>query len=171
MVLNTILFDDELKIAQDYIWEAYTIGCDAIIVQDLGITKMDLPPIDLFASTQTNIRTVEQAVFLESLGFKRLILARELSLNQIKEIRQATSCELESFVHGSICVSYSGQCYLSQYLCNKSANRGKCTQPCRSNYDLIDKNNKFIIKNQPLLSLRDLNLSNHLGDLVKAGIS
>ncbi len=171
MVVNTIIYEQELEDVKSVIWEAYKIGCDAIIVQDLSLLKMDLPPIKLFASTQTNIRDVEQAKLLESLGFKRLILARELSLKQIKEIKNSVNVDVETFIHGALCVSYSGQCYLSQKLTKRSANRGACAQPCRSNYDLVDENGKVIVKNRSLLSLKDLNLSDRVEDLVKAGVT
>lgn len=171
MVVNTILYDSELEEARKSIIKGYEAGCDAIIVQDLGVLKMELPPIDLYASTQTNIRTPEQARFLESLGFKRLILARELSLEQIKAIRAATTCELESFVHGALCVSYSGQCYLSAHLTGRSANRGSCIQACRSNYDLVDGTGKILLREKPILSLKDFSLEQHIPQLVEAGIS
>lgn len=171
MVLNTILYDSELEPARQLIEEAYRAGCDAIIVQDLAILRMELPPIPLFASTQTNIRNAEQAVFLESLGFQRLILARELSLEQIAAIKQVTTVPLESFVHGALCVSYSGQCYLSQKVTGRSANRGCCAQACRSNYTLIDRTGKILAKEAPLLSLKDFNLSDRIPQLVQAGIT
>ncbi len=171
MVVNTILYDNELEEAAESIRQAYKIGCDAIIVQDLSVLKMDLPPIELFASTQTNIRTPQQALFLESLGFKRLILARELSLAQISEIKQAVGCDIETFVHGALCVSYSGQCYLSQKLTGRSANRGACAQACRSLYTLTDSTGKVLLKDYPILSLKDFNLSNRIADLVKAGVT
>ena len=171
LTLNTILYNNELKEAQAYLWEAYRSGIDAVIVQDFALLKMDRPPIPLFASTQTDIRTPEKAALLEALGFKRLILARELSLEQIREIRKATSAELEFFVHGALCVSCSGQCYLSQYLTGRSANRGECAQACRSNYDLVDENGNVHVKDTPLLSLKDLNLSSRLEDLIDAGIT
>lgn len=183
LVINTIIYDSELEEAQNHIIQGYKIGCDAIIIQDLGILNMELPPIDLYASTQTNIRTPEQAKFLKSLGFKRLILARELSLKQIKEIREATldncinkgesnsSCELETFVHGALCVSYSGQCYLSCHLSGRSANRGCCIQACRSKYDLIDSTGRILKKDAPLLSLKDFSLEKHISELVDAGVS
>ena len=171
LTLNTILYDNELQEAQDYLWKAYETGLDAVIVQDFALLKMDRPPIPLFASTQTDIRTPEKAALLEKMGFKRLILARELSLKQIKEIRKATSIELETFVHGALCVSCSGQCYLSQHLTGRSANRGECAQACRSNYDLIDENGNFLLKDSPILSLKDLNLSSRLEDLIDAGIT
>ena len=179
MVVNTILYEHELQQARETIVEAYNIGCDAIIVQDLAILQMELPPIELFASTQTNIRTPQQARFLESLGFSRLILARELSLGQISAIKEATSVPLESFIHGALCVSYSGQCYLSQKITGRSANRGCCAQACRSNYTLVDASGKEVklpdgtplAKETPILSLKDFNLSSHIPQLVKAGIT
>ncbi len=171
IVINTIIYDSELEKVEQYLNLAYQSGCDAVIVQDMGITKLKLPPIPLFASTQCNIRTKEQAMFLESAGFQRLILARELSLEQIREIREATNCDLESFVHGALCVSYSGECYMSQHLANRSANRGCCIQACRSKYDLIDDANNVLVKDKALLSLKDLSLANHIGELVNCGIS
>ncbi|MBP5693070.1 MAG: U32 family peptidase [Bacteroidales bacterium] len=171
LTLNTILYDSELQEAEKYLWTAYETGIDAVIVQDFALLKMNRPPIPLFASTQTDIRTPEKAALLEKLGFSRLILARELSLKQIKEIRKATSAELECFVHGALCVSCSGQCYLSQRLAQRSANRGECIQACRSNYDLIDNDGNILVKDSPLLSLKDLNLSHRLEDLIDAGIT
>lgn len=171
LTLNTILYDSELQEAEKYLWTAYETGIDAVIVQDFALLKMNRPPIPLFASTQTDIHTPEKAALLEKMGFSRLILARELSLKQIKEIRKATSAELECFVHGALCVSCSGQCYLSQYLTGRSANRGECAQACRSNYDLIDSDGNILIKDSPLLSLKDLNLSRRLEDLIDAGIT
>ena len=171
LTLNTILYDNELQEARDYLWKAYETGLDAVIVQDFALLKMDRPPIPLFASTQTDIRTPEKAALLEKMGFSRLILARELSLKQIREIRRATSIELETFVHGALCVSCSGQCYLSQKLTGRSANRGECAQACRSNYDLVDENGNVIVKDSPILSLKDLNLSNRLEDLMDAGVT
>ncbi len=171
MVVNTILYEHELEEARKTIHQAYEIGCDAVIIQDLGILKMDLPPIPLFASTQTNIRTPQQARFLESLGFKRLILARELSLQQISQINEAVNTDIETFVHGALCVSYSGQCYLSQFLTGRSANRGACAQACRSLYTLTDSNGKILLKDAPVLSLKDFNLSDRIPQLVEAGVS
>lgn len=171
LTLNTILYDSELEEAEKYLWTAYEAGIDAVIVQDFSLLKMNRPPIPLFASTQTDIRTPEKAALLEKMGFSRLILARELSLKQIREIRKATSIELETFVHGALCVSCSGQCYLSQHLTGRSANRGECAQTCRSNYDLVDENGNFLLKDSPILSLKDLNLSSRLEDLIDAGIT
>ena len=171
LTLNTILYDSELEEAKDYLWEAYRNGIDAVIVQDFALLKMERPPIPLFASTQTDIRTPEKAALLEKLGFERLILARELSLKQIKDIRKATTIPLESFVHGALCVSYSGQCYLSRYMTGRSANRGECAQVCRSNYDLVDQDGNILAKDNPLLSLKDMNRSLRMEDLIDAGVT
>ncbi len=171
ITINTILYDSELPEAEKYLWEAYRAGVSGVIVQDMALLKMNLPPLPLFASTQTDIRTPEKAAYLESLGFRRLILARELSLEQIREIRKATTCELEFFVHGALCVCYSGQCYLSAYLTGRSANRGECAQPCRSLYTLTDESGRPVAENVPLLSLKDYNLSGRLKELAEAGIS
>ena len=179
MVVNTILYEEELEEARESIWEAYRIGCDAIIVQDLALLEMELPPIELHASTQTNIRTPQQARFLESLGFSRLILARELSLKQIAAIKDATDTPLESFIHGALCVSYSGQCYLSQKITGRSANRGCCAQACRSDYALVDstgievqdEHGNKLATDSPVLSLKDLNLSGYIPELAHAGIT
>ena len=171
LTLNTILYQDELKEAQAFLWQAHECGIDAVIVQDLALLKMERPPVPFFASTQTDIRTPEKAALLEKLGFQRLILARELTLKQIREIRKATSIPLESFVHGALCVSYSGQCYLSRYLTGRSANRGECAQACRSDYDLVDQDGRVLVKDSPLLSLKDMDRSSRLEDLIDAGIT
>lgn len=171
LTLNTILYDSELEEAQESVRKAYEAGVSAVIVQDLALLKMKLPPVPLYASTQTDIRTPEKAALLESLGFRRLILARELSLQQIRDIRKATSCELEFFVHGALCVCYSGQCYLSRYLTGRSANRGECAQACRSDYTLADDSGEILVRDEPLLSLKDYNLSARLRELADAGIT
>ena len=171
MVVNTILYDNETESAAKLIWDLYRAGADAIIVQDLGVLRLNLPPIPLYASTQTDIRDTGKAKLLEKLGFSRLIVARELSLRQIAEIASNTDVDIETFVHGALCVSYSGQCYLSARLTGRSANRGACAQACRNNYDLIDANGKRLIRNSHLLSLKDFNLSRRIADLVKAGVS
>jgi len=171
VTLNTILYDSELKEANDLIWKLYDLKADGLIIQDMGILEMDLPPIPLIASTQTDNYSLERIKFLEDIGFRRVILARELSLSQIKEIRKNTSLELESFVHGALCVSFSGRCYLSSYLSGRSANRGECIQACRLPYTLIDGDNKVIAKNKPLLCLKDFNLSNNIEDMIEAGIT
>lgn len=171
LTLNTILYENELPAARKMVYDAYEAGCDAVIVQDMALLKMELPPIRLFASTQANISTVERACLLRDLGFDRLILARELSLEQIAMIKRATGMDIECFVHGALCVSYSGQCYLSEYLTGRSANRGCCAQVCRSLYTLADASGRVYARNQPLLSLRDLNLSRRIPDLIRAGVT
>lgn len=171
VTLNTILFDNELEEVQNTIHQLYEIGVDAIIIQDMGILEMDLPPIPLFASTQTNNYFWEKVKFLEDIGIQRVILARELSLKQIKEIKSKTNIELESFVHGALCVSLSGQCYFSHAIDKGSANRGACAQPCRAYYSLVDNRGKTLVKDKHLLSLKDLNFSNQINDLLDAGIS
>ena len=180
ITLNTILYDDELEAAYDFMLKVQEAGADAIIVQDLAIIEMarrgyadryEPLNIPLHASTQCAIRTPEQAKFLESLGFSRLILERELSLEQIRAIRDAVSCELEFFVHGALCVCYSGQCYLSELIAGRSANRGACIQACRSKYDLVDATGKVLVKDKALLSLKDYNLRGRLRELAEAGIT
>ena len=180
VTLNTILYDNELETAYKQMLAVQEAGADAIIVQDLAIMRMaacgigDLKSeirIPLHASTQCAIRTPEQAIFLESLGFSRLILERELSLAQIRAIRDAVSCELEFFVHGALCVCYSGQCYLSEMIAGRSANRGACIQACRSLYDLTDASGRVLAKDKALLSLKDFNLRNRLEQLAQAGIT
>ncbi|MBR4213272.1 MAG: U32 family peptidase [Bacteroidales bacterium] len=170
-VVNTILFDDELEAARGQMVALAEAGVDAFIIQDFGILKMDLPAVPLFASTQTAIRTPEDAMRLEALGFKRLILERQLSLDQIRAIRAAVQCDLEFFVHGALCVSYSGHCYLSQALAGRSANRGACVQACRSRYNRLDGEGRVLLRDRSLLSLRDFRLDERLGDLIAAGIS
>lgn len=171
VTINTILFDNELDEVRETIHQLYNDGIDAIIIQDMGILEMDLPPIPIFASTQTNNYTWQKIKFLEDVGIQRIILARELSLAQIKEINANTNIDLEFFVHGALCVSFSGQCYFSHAIDKGSANRGACAQACRAYYSLIDNNGKTLIKNKHLLSLKDLNLSNNINDLLDAGIS
>jgi len=174
VTLNTILYDDELEEAWQHMIAVQEAGADALIVQDMAIVAMARDrgySLPLHASTQCAIRTPEQAVFLESLGFSRLILERELSLEQIKAIRAAVSCELEFFVHGALCVCYSGQCYLSEHIAGRSANRGACIQACRSRYDLTDGSGRILVRDKALLSLKDYNLRNRLEELADAGIT
>jgi len=171
VTINTILKDKELQEAVKTIHSLYKIGVDSIIIQDMGLLKCDLPPISLFASTQCNNNSLEKVKFLEQVGFKRVILARELSLPEIKEICDNTNVEIETFIHGALCVSYSGQCYLSYAIGNRSANRGECAQPCRKTYSLIDSNDNVIEENKHLLCLKDLNLSNHLEELILSGVT
>jgi putative protease len=169
--LNTILFDNELEKAQQIIHQLYNVGVDALIVQDMGILEMDLPPIPLHASTQANNRELEHIRFLEKAGFKRVILARELDIKTIQNIHENTNVELEFFVHGALCVCYSGQCYMSFEATKRSANRGECAQFCRLPYTLKDVNGKILFRDKHLLSPKDLNLSNHLNALIDAGIT
>ena len=169
LTLNTILYDSELSAAERLLREAADAGVDAVIVQDLALAGSGILP--LHASTQCAIRTVDDARFLESLGFARLILERQLSLQEIRQIRDAVGCELEAFAHGALCVSYSGACYLSEQIAGRSANRGACIQACRSLYDLEDAGGRVLLRNKALLSLKDLNLSGRLEDLALTGIS
>jgi putative protease len=171
LTLNTVLYDNELEQARAMVCRAYSAGCDAVIVQDMALLEMDLPPIPLFASTQTDNCLPEKIKFLQDSGFARVILARELSIKQIAEIRKSTTIELESFVHGSLCVSYSGRCYLSEMLAGRSANRGRCAQMCRLPFDLYSAQGLKIVSDRHLLSLKDLNMSDHLEDLMAAGIT
>ena len=173
VTLNTILYDDELEDAWEQMLAVQEAGADALIVQDMAIVVLAQErgySLPLHASTQCAIRTPEQAAFLEKVGFSRLVLERELSLEQIKEIRAAVSCELEFFVHGALCVCYSGQCYLSEQIAGRSANRGACIQACRSKYDLLDGSGKLLLKDKALLSLKEYNLRDRLEDLAAAGI-
>lgn len=171
VALNTILTDDELHEAEKLIWELYEAGVDALIVQDMGITQLNLPDIALHASTQTDNRTAERVRFLEESGFTQVVLARELSLNEIHAIKEETTVPLEAFVHGSLCVSYSGQCYLSAALSGRSANRGECAQYCRLPYTMLDAEGVQVTKSRHLLSLKDMNRSEHLLGMLEAGIS
>ncbi|MBQ8839458.1 MAG: DUF3656 domain-containing protein [Bacteroidales bacterium] len=180
VALNTILYDNELEAAYRQMMAVQEAGADALIIQDLAVLEMvrkgygELKKdfhIPLHASTQCAIRTPEQAVWLESLGFSRLILERALSLEQIRTIRDSVSCELEFFVHGALCVCYSGQCYLSEKIAGRSANRGACIQACRSRYDLADASGRIIVKDKALLSLKDYNLKSRLEELAEAGIT
>ena len=174
VALNTILYDDELEAAYTQMLAVQEAGADAIIIQDMAMLELAHKAgleIPLHASTQCAIRTPEQAAFLESAGFSRLILERELSLEQIKAIRAAVTCELEFFVHGALCVCYSGQCYLSEQIAGRSANRGSCIQACRSRYDLVDADGKILAKDKALLSLKDYNLRNRIEELADAGIT
>jgi len=169
--LNTILYDNELIDVRKLIQNLYESGIDGIIIQDMGILELDLPPVRLIASTQTHNDTAEKVSFLEKVGFSRIILARELSLDEIQSIRSQTTVELEFFVHGALCVSFSGQCYMSQVICKRSGNRGACAQPCRSVYNLLDRDQNILIKNKHLLSLKDLQLSDYLENLLDVGIT
>lgn len=162
VTLNTVLFDNELEQVRDVIVKLYEMGVDAIIIQDMAILEMDLPPVNIHASTQMHNISSEKIKFYESCGIKRVILPREFSLNEVIDIRKNTSIELETFVHGALCVCYSGQCYLSLAINGRSGNRGECSQPCRSKYNLVNDKKEVLIANQHLLSLRDLNASQYL---------
>lgn len=171
VTVNTIIYDDELEEVHLLINKLYEIGADAIIFQDMALLEMELPPIQLYASTQTHNYEIERIKMLDSAGIKRIILARELTLDEIRAIKNEINAELEFFVHGALCVSLSGQCYMSHELTGRSANRGECAQNCRMPYSLIDAGGKTLIENKHLLSLRDLNLSEYLNDLVSAGVT
>ena len=172
LTLNTIIYGHETEAARQCVLSAVKAGCDALIIQDLGILKMNIPPIELHASTQCNIRTPEQARWLASLGFRKIVLARELSSVQIREISEVVpDCEIECFVHGALCVCYSGQCYLSQYLTHRSANRGCCIQACRSLYDVMEPSGKLLLRGKAILSLKDLSLKDRLLCMAEAGAS
>lgn len=169
--VNTLVYDNELKDVERLVHDLYGIGVDALIVQDLGLLRLDLPPIALHASTQCDLRTPYKARFLEALGFSQLVMARELTLDEIAAIRQATTVPLEAFVHGALCVSYSGRCAISQVLKGRSANRGECAQLCRLPYDLIDGKGRVIIQGKHLLSLRDMAQHDRLEAMVDVGVS
>jgi putative protease len=170
VVLNTILYDNELETCRQLIWKLYDIGVDALIIQDMAIMEMDLPPIILHASTQANNRDADKMKFLADAGIKRVVLARELNLHQIKEISNATDVELEFFVTGALCVSFSGNCYMSVANGERSANRGSCAQNCRLAYNLIDGHGETLIKSTHLLSIKDFDVSNEIPNLVEAGV-
>lgn len=172
VTVNTILYDEELKETEEMIWQLYRVGVDALIVQDMGITKLNLPPIPLHASTQTDNRTPEKVKFLSEAGFSQVVLARELSLVEIRNIHKACpDTPLEVFVHGALCVSYSGQCYVSQACYGRSANRGECAQFCRLAFDMVDADGKVMEKAKHLLSLKDMNQSANLESIIDAGAS
>ncbi len=170
--LNTILADDELEPARRQIWQLYEAGVDALIVQDMGLLELDLPPIQLHASTQCDIRTPEKARFLQDVGLSQIVLARELDLGQIAAIRAATRPEttLEFFVHGALCVAYSGQCYISHAHTGRSANRGDCSQACRLPYQVTDTDGRIVAHDKHVLSMKDNNQSGNLEALIDAGI-
>jgi len=171
VVVNTILYDHELEDCKKMIHELYAIGVDALIVQDMAVLEMDLPPIVIHASTQANNRDPKHVKFLADAGMKRVVLARELNLDQIKDIAKATDVELEFFVSGALCVSFSGNCYMSIANGERSANRGSCAQNCRLPYNLVDGTGKTLIANSHLLSIKDLDLSDQLPNLIEAGVT
>ena len=170
VTVNTVLFDNELEDACKLLWELYNIGVDAVLIQDLGLLKLDIPPIALHASTQCHNHSLERIQFLEELGFVRAVLARETDLETIQQIHNQTDIELEAFVHGALCVSYSGQCYISRMMTGRSGNRGECAQICRSRFDLQDANGKTLICNKHLLSLKDMCRAGFIEEMLLAGI-
>jgi len=170
VALNTILHDDELEGARQLAWELYEAGADALIIQDMGLLELDLPPIQLHASTQTDNRNADKVKFLEDVGFSQVVLARELSLNEIINISSQATVALEYFVHGALCVAYSGQCYISHAHSGRSANRGECSQACRLPYTLVDDKGRTITENQHLLSMKDNNQTENILALAKAGV-
>ena len=175
VTVNTIIKDSETEQVKSLINELYNIGVDSIIVQDTAILKWaidgEIPPIPLHISTQCNNRTEEKVNFFNRMGLSRVVLARELSLEQIEEIiRKNPEIEIETFVHGALCVSYSGQCYMSQFIGGRSANRGECAQPCRKKYSVVDERGKYLVKDRHVLSLKDFNTTKYLKDLVDIGV-
>lgn len=171
VALNTILHDSELEDSRQLAWQLYEAGADALIIQDMGLLELELPPIQLHASTQTDIRNPAKAKFLEDVGFSQIVLAREMSIAEIGQVAAATTLSLEYFVHGALCVAYSGQCYISHAHTGRSANRGECSQACRLPYTLVDDKGKTITENQHLLSMKDNNQSDNLRALIEAGVS
>jgi putative protease len=171
VAVNTILHDSELEAGRRLAWELYDAGADALIIQDMGLLELDLPPIQLHASTQTDIRNPAKARFLEDAGFSQLVLAREMSIEEIRQVAASTTLSLEYFVHGALCVAYSGQCYISHAHTGRSANRGECSQACRLPYTLVDDKGKVITENQHLLSMKDNNQSDNLLALIEAGVN
>lgn len=171
VTLNTLVYEDELKDVENLIWALYKAGVDALIVQDMGILRMNIPPIALHASTQCDTRTPEKAKFLEDAGFSQIVLARELSVSEIKSIAEKVTVPLECFIHGALCVSYSGRCGASQVELGRSANRGECAQMCRMAYNLINGRGEIVETNKHLLSLRDFNASASLAQLMQIGVS
>lgn len=171
VAFNTLLYEHELEDARQLIWQLWDAGIDALIVQDMGILEMDLPPVPLHASTQAHNASTEKVQFLQQVGFSRVVLARELSLDQIAHIRASTHIELEAFVHGALCVSYSGQCWMSAHLGGRSGNRGECAQSCRLKFDLLDASHRPIAKGKNLLSIKDMNRSQCIAQMARAGVS
>lgn len=170
ITVNTILYDNELKSVEKLIHDLYNIQADAIIIQDMGILKMNLPPLPIHASTQCNNNEIEKIKFLESCNIERVVLPREFSIKEIAQVRRAINAEIEVFIHGALCVCYSGQCYLSASIGERSANRGECAQPCRKKYSLINENGEKIADSKYLLSMKDFSLANNLKELIEAGV-
>ena len=172
ITLNTILRDDELEGARQMAWDMYRIGADALIIQDMGLLELDLPPIQLHASTQNDIRTPEKAKFLQDAGLSQLVLARELDLQQIQAVHQVLdpATTIEHFIHGALCVAYSGQCFISNAHTGRSANRGDCNQACRLPYEVLDAKGRIIAHEKHVLSMKDNNQSDNLRALIDAGV-
>ena len=170
VTLNVILYDNELAEVEKMVHSLYTAGVDALITQDLALLKMDLPPIALHASTQMDTVSPDKAKFLEQCGYSQIVVGRELSIDQLRNISESVTVPIEAFVHGALCVSYSGRCYVSQHICGRSANRGACSQFCRLKFDLVDANGN-VISTQHHLSLRDMNRTNSIEQMLDAGVS
>ena len=171
VTLNTIIYENEIGAVEKLVARLYNAGVDALIVQDMGVLRMNIPPIALHASTQCDTRDARKAIFLEKVGFSQIVLARELSLREINKIYQSVNVPLEVFVHGALCVSYSGDCQASCVAMGRSANRGECAQMCRLPYTLEDGNGKVLLENKHLLSLKDMNRSTYIKDMIEAGVS
>lgn len=171
VTVNTLIFDGEIKKVEKLVWDLYKTGVDAVIFQDFSFFEMNLPPIALHASTQCNNDTLEKIKFLKNCNVQRVVLPREFSIDEIKNITKNCDIETEVFIHGALCVSYSGQCYFSNYIGGRSANRGDCAQPCRKKYSMVDENGDVILKPQYLLSMKDFSLSSHLDELIEAGVT
>ncbi len=171
VTLNTLVYDEEIDSVRALVYDLYRAGVDALIVQDMALLEMDIPPIELHASTQCDTRTPEKARFLQDVGFSQIVLPREMSLEEIRQVRQQTTVPLEGFVHGALCVCYSGDCRASLVNGGRSANRGECAQVCRLPFDLVDGNGKTVVADRHLLSLKDMNRLSQLGELAEAGIS
>lgn len=171
VTVNTILFNDEMDAAVQLIYNLHRIGVDAVIIQDVGLLEMDLPPIPIHLSTQGHHAEIERIQFFDHLGVQRIVLARELSISEIMAVCQTVSTEVEAFIHGALCVCFSGQCYMSAVQGGRSGNRGECAQPCRKAYDLFDANGKRLLKNKHVLSIKDLNLTSSLSQMIEAGVT
>lgn len=170
VTVNTLLYDNELEDARKLLWDLYNIGIDAVLIQDLGLLKLDIPPLTLHASTQCHNHSLGRIQFLEKLGFTRAVLARETDLETIQNIHNQTHIELEAFVHGALCVCYSGQCYISRMMTGRSGNRGACAQICRTRFDLQDASGRTLVRNKHLLSLKDMSRADYLEAMMNAGI-
>ncbi len=168
--VNTLLYEDELEDVRGLVVDLYNRGIDGVIIQDMALLEMDLPPVNIHLSTQTNNYDIERIKFLDKTGVSRIVLARELSLPEIAEIRKSVKAELEFFIHGALCVSLSGQCYMSASMGGRSGNRGECAQPCRKEWELIDASGDIIVKKSHLLSLKDLSHSERIESLIDSGV-